>query len=275
MRRDSAAYYTTTPASTSGRRRRRPSRSARSSRNVVSYGQRARLRGTNMRYVTITKSQLVQQRRRHRPERAGLARSSRRRRTTSSPTTTSSGTTSTTTRAPPFKLRQAATATLATRSASASCCSAAAATRSRTTASTATTCRRGAIEAFLLDKNPDAATLVGNQIRDNRSASTAPTSTAATSATTATARATACRATPAWTRSCPRTASTLVPCPFGGANAFNESARNTAVGWAIAPDQSVNYVRHDHAAQGPLSGLLAKYGPIKPLENFSSDAWGQ
>ena len=36
---------------------------------------------------------------RHRPERAGLARSSRRRRTTSSPTTTSSGTTSTSTRA--------------------------------------------------------------------------------------------------------------------------------------------------------------------------------
>ena len=54
-----------------------------------------------------------------------------------------------------------------------------------------------------------------------------------------------------------------------------ERPQDTAVGWAIAPDQSVNYVRHDHAAQGPLSGLLAKYGPIKPLENFSSDAWGQ
>jgi hypothetical protein len=68
---------------------------------------------------------------------------------------------------------------------------------------------------------------------------------------------------------------TIVPCPFDGANEFNESARNTAVGWAVAPDQSVNYVRHDHAAQAPLTGLLAKYGPIRPLEVYGKGAWGE
>jgi hypothetical protein len=63
----------------------------------------------------------------------------------------------------------------------------------------------------------------------------------------------------------PESGATLVACPFGGANAFDEAARNVAVGWAVAPDQSVNYIRHDHAPQGG----------IKPLELFGKDAWGQ
>jgi hypothetical protein len=53
-------------------------------------------------------------------------------------------------------------------------------------------------------------------------------------------------------------------CPFTGANAYNEETRNTAVGWAIAPDQEVNWIKHDHAPQGA----------IKPLVLYTKDAYG-
>jgi hypothetical protein len=56
----------------------------------------------------------------------------------------------------------------------------------------------------------------------------------------------------------PEDGHTLVPCPFSGANTFDENARNTAVGFAVAADQSSTWIRHDHAAQGNL----------KPLENY-------
>ena len=73
----------------------------------------------------------------------------------------------------------------------------------------------------------------------------------------------------------PANGHTLVPCPFSGDNTFDEESRNTAVAGAVAPDQSANYIRHDHSTQAALAGLLAKYGAIKPLEVFSKDAWGQ
>jgi hypothetical protein len=57
---------------------------------------------------------------------------------------------------------------------------------------------------------------------------------------------------------------TFVPCPFTGANTFNEESRNTAVGFAVAPDQETNWIRHDHAPQGDL----------KPMEIYSKDAYG-
>jgi hypothetical protein len=66
----------------------------------------------------------------------------------------------------------------------------------------------------------------------------------------------------------PEDGHTLVPCPFGGANTFDENARNTAVGFAVAQDQSTTWIRHDHAAHGSLKPLeiynaadKATYGP--------------
>ena len=132
----------------------------------------------------------------------------------------------------------------------------------------------GMIEQFLL-KNPDDGTLVGNQIINNAFGLNGTDLNGRDIGYDGNGSGNCVSGNTGVDTIMPEDGKTLVPCPFGGANEFNESARNTAVGWAIAPDQSVNYVRHDHAAQGPLSGLLAKYGPIKPLENFSSDAWGQ
>jgi len=54
----------------------------------------------------------------------------------------------------------------------------------------------------------------------------------------------------------------------GGANTFNEQSRNTAVGFAAAPDQETAWIRHDHTPQGSLKPLerydatqKATYGP--------------
>ena len=58
----------------------------------------------------------------------------------------------------------------------------------------------------------------------------------------------------------PEDGHTLVPCPFSGANRFDEQSRNTAVGFAAAPDQETAWIRHDHAPQGNL----------KPLERYSA-----
>src|SRR4029078_7209070 len=46
----------------------------------------------------------------------------------------------------------------------------------------------------------------------------------------------------------PTDADTFVPCPFSGANTYNEQSRNTAVGYAVAPDQETARIRHHHAA---------------------------
>jgi hypothetical protein len=58
----------------------------------------------------------------------------------------------------------------------------------------------------------------------------------------------------------PEDADTFVPCPFTGANAYNETSRNTAVGYAVAPDQETAWIRHDHVAQAG----------IKPLERYAA-----
>jgi hypothetical protein len=64
----------------------------------------------------------------------------------------------------------------------------------------------------------------------------------------------------------PEDAGTFVPCPFTGANTYNEQSRNTAISYAAAPDQETAWIRHDHAPQGD----------IRPLERFDkATAWGQ
>ena len=132
----------------------------------------------------------------------------------------------------------------------------------------------GMIEQFLL-KNPDDGTLVGNQIINNAFGLNGTDLNGRDIGYDGNGNSNCISGNTGVSTVMPEDGHTVVACPFGGTNTFDEAARNTAVGWAIAPDQSVNYIRHDHSTQGPLAGLLAKYGPIKPLENFSSDAWGQ
>ena len=120
-----------------------------------------------MRYVTITKSQLLQQRHRHRPERAGLGevpaaggqRHHRQRHLLEQLQLLRGRAVQ--------AARASATGDARTRSASASCCSAAAATRSRTTASTATTSSASArSQQLLLEADRTRRTSIGNQVRE-------------------------------------------------------------------------------------------------------------
>jgi hypothetical protein len=53
-------------------------------------------------------------------------------------------------------------------------------------------------------------------------------------------------------------------CPFSGANTYDEQSRNTALQFAVAPDQETYWIRHDHAPQGNL----------KPMELYTPDAYG-
>jgi hypothetical protein len=122
----------------------------------------------------------------------------------------------------------------------------------------------GMIEQFLL-KNPDDGTLIGNQITDNQFGLNGTDLNGRDIGYDGNGSANCVSGNTGVQFVMPESGATLVACPFGGANSYDEAARNTAVGWAVAPDQSVNYIRHDHAPQGA----------IKPLEVFSKDAWGQ
>jgi hypothetical protein len=57
----------------------------------------------------------------------------------------------------------------------------------------------------------------------------------------------------------PANGSTLAACPFAGANAFDSSAQSEAFGWVADPTHEANWIRHPHA---PKRG-------ITPLEHFT------
>lgn len=69
--------------------------------------------------------------------------------------------------------------------------------------------------------------------------------------------------------SVPADQSTFAACPFTGANAFNQTAQNEAIGWATAADPTSGWVRHPHT---PIAGITpletfsksGKYGPTTP-----------
>ncbi|MBJ7521655.1 MAG: hypothetical protein JHC84_18290 [Solirubrobacteraceae bacterium] len=57
----------------------------------------------------------------------------------------------------------------------------------------------------------------------------------------------------------PADQSTFAPCPFTGNNAFSSTAQGEAIAWATSTDPTASFVRHPHT---PISG-------ITPLETFS------
>jgi hypothetical protein len=130
------------------------------------------------------------------------------------------------------------------------------------------------IEQFLL-KNPDDGMLVDNQITDNQFGLNGTDLNGRDIGYGGAGTGNCMSGNTGVQLDAPADDHTFAACPFSGANAFDEAVRNEAVSWAIAPDQSVNYIRHDHAQQAAPAGLLAKYGAIKPLEVFDTGAWGQ
>jgi hypothetical protein len=53
----------------------------------------------------------------------------------------------------------------------------------------------------------------------------------------------------------PADGSTFAACPFSGANAFNSSAQSTAFSWAVNPDHEAAWIRHPHAAKAGYTPL--------------------
>src|SRR4051795_10889442 len=60
----------------------------------------------------------------------------------------------------------------------------------------------------------------------------------------------------------PADASTFAACPFTGANTFNADAQQQAVSWAVDPDHERDWVRGPHVAKSGLS----------PLEHYTTPA---
>ena len=210
-------------------------------------GQPDRFSGTNMRYVTITRSRFYNNALGLAPELAGLREVPAGRGRTSSPTTTSSGTTSTSTGAPVQAERDGRAIC---RSAPGSCCSAAATTASRATAIYGNyLVGVAAVEGILLDKTRRGAAAEGNRVTGNAFGLGGEDRKAATWPTTATAAATA-GAQHRRGDHLPGDAAMFPACPFSGANAF-AGRQSAALGWAGA--SAVNsWIKHPHKAQAGL-----------------------
>ncbi|HEX8854699.1 MAG TPA: right-handed parallel beta-helix repeat-containing protein [Thermoleophilaceae bacterium] len=54
----------------------------------------------------------------------------------------------------------------------------------------------------------------------------------------------------------PEDGSTFVNCPFSGNNTFNQQAQTTAIGFAVAPDQETSWIQHPHAAKKGYNALV-------------------
>lgn len=64
----------------------------------------------------------------------------------------------------------------------------------------------------------------------------------------------------------PADASTMAPCPFGGANAFSAAAQGEAVGWTVDPTHEANWLKAPHPARAGIVPLerYADYKGKKP-----------
>jgi parallel beta helix pectate lyase-like protein len=62
------------------------------------------------------------------------------------------------------------------------------------------------------------------------------------------------------TTTVPANPAVFAPCPFSGANTFDSTAQQTAIGWAVNPDHEAGWQRHPHVAK---AGYL-------PLEHWDA-----
>jgi hypothetical protein len=65
----------------------------------------------------------------------------------------------------------------------------------------------------------------------------------------------------------PADGSTFAPCPFTGANAFDAAAQKAAIAWALDPTHEAGWIKHPHAAKAgytPLEHYADYTGPKPP-----------
>ena len=66
------------------------------------------------------------------------------------------------------------------------------------------------------------------------------------------------------TTTMPANPAVFAPCPFSGANTFDSAAQQTAIGWAVNPDHEAGWQRHPHAAK-------AGYLPLEHWDKSRGD----
>jgi hypothetical protein len=122
----------------------------------------------------------------------------------------------------------------------------------------------GFIEQFLLKDPVGDGTLIGNQIKDNQFGLNGTDLNGRDIGYDGNGNDNCISGNTGVQVTVPADASTFVPCPFSGANTRNDQSFNDAVGWAVSADHEAPWIRHDHAPQGDL----------KPMEHYSADAYG-
>jgi len=58
------------------------------------------------------------------------------------------------------------------------------------------------------------------------------------------------------TTTLPASGSTFAPCPFSGANTFDKASQDTAFGWAINPNHEAGWQQHPHASKAGYTPLV-------------------
>jgi hypothetical protein len=113
----------------------------------------------------------------------------------------------------------------------------------------------GGIQAVTLTKSPTLQTLVGNQVKNNTFGSGGSDLNGSDLYYDGDGSDNCFGPNTGVSSMIPAGGGTFAPCPFTGANAFDQQAQLTAFGWATNPDHEAAWVRHAHTAKAGYTPL--------------------
>jgi hypothetical protein len=113
----------------------------------------------------------------------------------------------------------------------------------------------GGLQAVTLTKSPTLQTLVGNQVKNNVLGGGGADLNGADLYFDGDGSGNCFGPNTGVTTMVPADGSTFAPCPFSGANTFNQQAQLTAFGWATNPDHEAGWQRHPHANKAGYTPL--------------------
>jgi Right handed beta helix region len=112
----------------------------------------------------------------------------------------------------------------------------------------------GALKQILL-KQADAADLIGNQVHDNHFGLGGADLNGRELFYDGSGTDNCFGPNDGVTTTTPADGSTFAPCAFTGANAFNQAAQTEAINWSLDPTHEANWLKHPHAAKAGFTPL--------------------
>ena len=112
----------------------------------------------------------------------------------------------------------------------------------------------GAVQQFLL-KQADARDLVGNRVRDNVFGGGGADLNGRDLFYDGNGSDNCFGPNTGVQVTVPADGSTFTPCPFSGPNAFSSAAQQEVVSWALEPDHEAHWIKHPHAAKAGYTPL--------------------